>query len=168
MRYTSQQQDRRNADYDKYRNYDDIEDADYERYGHGRSGGRGGMGRSYDLSGPGDSEEGYSDFGDDEVGYSEGRRSGMGGRGLAANYSDDRRGSMQRPSYREDRDLEMRSTGDRRASHDREFERDYDRKFARDSGYPLRRPEHDYDHSQERYSASYSRPHPSRLQRRSR
>lgn len=116
MRYV-QQQDRKNDDYDRYRNYDDIEDADYERDGHGRSGGRGGMGRS---------------------------------------YSDDRRGR------------EMYSTGDRRASHDREFDRDYNRKFDRDSGYPVRRPEHDYDHSQERYSASHSRPHPSRLPRQSR
>lgn len=149
MRYS--QQDRRNDDYDRYRNYDDIEDADYERYGHGRSGGRGGMGRNYEFSGR-EFDEGYSDFSDDEVGYGEGRRAETGGRGLAANYSDDRRQSMQRPSYR----------------HDREFERDYDRKFDRDSGYPARRSVHEYNHSQERYSASRSRPHPSRLPRQSR
>jgi len=154
MRYT-QQQNRRNDDYEeyrnydnyeRYRNYDDIEAADHERDGHGRSGGRGGMGRRYELS-EREFDEGYADFSDDEVGYSQGRR-----------------GSMQRPSYQNE-DRAMRSTGDRRASHDREFERDYDRKFDRGSGYPLRRPEHEYNHSQERYSASHSRPHPSRLPR---
>lgn len=37
-------------DYERYLNYEDIEDVDYKQSGRNRTGGRGGTGRGYDLN----------------------------------------------------------------------------------------------------------------------
>lgn len=73
----------RDQDYDDYGDYDDIEDEGYERGGYGRSGGRGGEGRGYNLS-----EREYRDYDEDE-GYQE--ENVRGRRGFAAMDPDEQR-----------------------------------------------------------------------------
>lgn len=77
----------RAEDYDNYRDYDDIEDEGYERGGYGRSSGRGGIGRSYNL---GEREYRNYDRGyDEDEGYHE--ENVRGRRGFAAMDPDEQR-----------------------------------------------------------------------------
>lgn len=67
----------RDEDYENYNDYDEIEDETYERGGYGRSSGRGGVGRGYNLS-----EREYRDYDyDEDQGYHE--ENVRGRRGLA-------------------------------------------------------------------------------------
>lgn len=105
----------RDEDYDNYSNYDDIEDEGYERGGYGRTSGRGGEGRSYNLS-----EREYRDRDyvyDEDEGYRE--ENVRGRRGFAAMDPEEQReiASMGgRASHERDEDYSSSSPSSGRSS----------------------------------------------------
>lgn len=98
----------RDEDYDNYNDYDEIEDETYERGGYGRSSGRGGVGRGYNLS-----EREYRDYDQDE-GYQE--ENVRGRRGFADMDPEEQReiaSTRGRASYGEGRHEGGRNEGGR-------------------------------------------------------